>query len=68
MKLEKQIEKLKEAYSERDELVDELLDAGITHHQFGKIMFVMVDNFENKNAVFRTTSVRRFEAKFARTK
>lgn len=52
-------EGFKEVYNEIDRLTVELAQTGIMNH--GSV--VIVDNFATKNTAFKTTAIKRFEAK-----
>lgn len=66
MLIQDKIEKMKDLYDERDRLTDELVQADVYSYQLGRVLFRMIDNFHAKNICYRTTSIRRFEARFAR--
>ena len=62
-KLEKRafniLKKQKQLYSELDSITAILKKSKFKSGQY----LILIDNFKNKNVVFRTTSVRRFELK-----
>lgn len=61
--LQKEIEGFKKIYNELDELIKALVEAGISEVNLQGIKLVIVDNFVGKTTIFRTTSVKRYEAK-----
>jgi hypothetical protein len=63
IELHKQIEGYKKAYSELDTITMKLLELNFKTTVFRGHPIMLVDNFKDKNCVFRTTGVRRFEIK-----
>lgn len=59
---QKEIDQLNALYSEYNEIVNELVELKFKFDD--KLGVRLVDNFKNKNVVFRTTSVKRFELDF----
>lgn len=58
-----QLESMKPLYNELDKLTQDLMESGATGTDLGKLKLVLVDNFETKNTVFKTTSIKRYELK-----
>ena len=62
-KVMKELEGMKPLYTELDRLTAELIDLGMESVSLGKNKMVLIDNFSEKNTVFRPAAVRRFELK-----
>lgn len=60
-----QLEKVKPLYSELDEITIFLQSTGTANFEVDGVHFTIIDNFINKNSVFKATAIRRFEIKKA---
>jgi hypothetical protein len=63
IEIQKQLDEMKPLYKEIDELVCELVAANVTTVEVKDQKVIILDNFSDKNTVFRTTGVKRYEAK-----
>lgn len=61
LEVHKELEARKVFYEEYDKLVAELRAEGFTHEILEGFDMTLVDNFADKNTVFRPAGVKRFE-------
>lgn len=60
LRVKKKLEQIKKLYAEVDQITNELLAKKFKHDDIA----FFVDNFRDKNLLFRTTAFRRWELKF----
>lgn len=68
IELNSAIEKAKALYQDRDDLVMKMKEAGFKEAKLDGLTFVLRDNFEEKNTMWRAAAMSRFEIRVERCK
>lgn len=66
--IQRELDLRKELYEELDRLALELLKDGFQSAQLDGFMLTLVDNFREKNTVFRTAGVKQYEIRVKKLK
>lgn len=68
IEIKQQLDAMKPLYDELDKITMQILESGRTIGETTKATVILVDNFEDKNCVFKPAAIRRFELKIAHKK